>query len=90
MIRVRYLRILLTATVFAAALRSGLAVLEGQLPRNPFLAWSADGTPIHFMPTLDVLQQLRTTDEPAEGTRMAMPTCFRHRTAAATSGIMAT
>src|SRR5438876_4917077 len=76
MIRVRCLRIVLTATVCAAALHSGLVVLEGQLPRNPFLAWSADGIPIHLMPTLNVLQQLRTTDEPAESTQVGNANVF--------------
>ena len=56
MIRVRFLRIVLTATVLTAAVCSGLTVLQGQPPPNPFRASSADGIPIHFMPTLNVLQ----------------------------------
>ena len=76
MIRVRFYRVVLTATVLTAALCSGLTVLEGQPPPNPFLASSADGIPIHLMPTLNVLQQLRTTDEPTEGTRMGNANVF--------------
>src|SRR5947199_9552373 len=56
MIRVRFFRVVPIATVLTAALCSGLTVLEGQPPPNPFPASSAHGLPIHLVQELDVLE----------------------------------